>query len=136
MNYGALETVRDEDFVEYFLFFRPNDSSNDDAEELVKHINHLNTKVLEFVDRLSGQYIWHKDRINLIPRFCPSAELRQSFPDTSDGKNKYLPSVKRFPPKLSLLYIIFIAFTNQLSLFDRCRFFSPFQKFCHPICTV
>lgn len=81
---GPLETVRDEDFVEYFLFFRTEDK-NDDAEEFVKHVNHLNTKVLELVDRLSDQYIWHKDRFNLIPRFCPSAELRQSFPDTSDG---------------------------------------------------
>lgn len=81
---GVLETVRDEDFIEYFLFVRTNDK-NEDAEELVKHINLLNTQVLEFVDQLSDQYIWHKDRFNLIPRFCPSAELRQSFPDTSDG---------------------------------------------------
>lgn len=81
---SALETVRDEDFVEYFLFVR-SDDSEEDAEELVKHINHLNTKALELVDRLSKQYLWHKDKFDLIPRFSPSAELRQSFSDTSDG---------------------------------------------------
>ncbi|XP_060881432.1 protein ecdysoneless [Metopolophium dirhodum] len=79
----AVTTVRYEDYVEYFLFVRLDDSE-EDAEEMVKHINHLNTKALELVDRLSEQYIWHKDRFNLIPRFCPSAELRQSFSDTSD----------------------------------------------------
>lgn len=83
-----LETVRDDDFVEYFLFMRSEDDKKD-AEELVKHINHLNKKVLELVHRLSDQYIWHKDQFNLIPRFCPSAELRQSFPDTSDGNAYY-----------------------------------------------
>lgn len=82
-NTRAVTTVRSEDYVEYFLFVRLDDNK-EDAEELVKHINHLNTKTLELVDRLSEQYIWHKDRFNLIPRFCPSAELRQSFSDTSD----------------------------------------------------
>lgn len=82
---SALETVRDDDFVEYFLFVKTDDD-NEDAEEQVKRINHLNNKVLELVDRVSNQYIWHKDRFNLIPRFCPSAELRQSFSDASDGK--------------------------------------------------
>lgn len=87
----ALETVRNEDYVEYFLFVRTDGSGEEDAEELVKRANGLNAKVLGLVDRLSDQYIWHKDRFNLIPRFCPSAELRQSFPDTSDGKhNAYL----------------------------------------------
>lgn len=81
---GALETVRDDDFVEYFLFVQ-SDNTKDDAEDTVKHINDLNTKVLELVERLSDQYIWHKDQFNLIPRFCPSAELRQPFSDTSDG---------------------------------------------------
>ncbi|KAE9544558.1 hypothetical protein AGLY_000099 [Aphis glycines] len=80
---SAVTTVRYEDYVEYFLFVRL-DNSEEDAEELVKHINHLNTKALELVDRLSEEYIWHKDKFNLIPRFCPSAELRQSFSDTSD----------------------------------------------------
>lgn len=86
---SVLETVRDDDFVEYCLFVRPGDA-NEDPEELVKNINHLNTKVLEFVDRLSNGYIWHKDRFNLIPRFCPSAELRQSFSDTSNGNTSIL----------------------------------------------
>lgn len=81
---GVLETVRDEDFVEYFLYVRTNDK-NEDTEELVNHINLLNTQVLEFVDQLSDRYIWHKDRFNLIPRLCLSAELRQSFPNASDG---------------------------------------------------
>ncbi|XP_025409951.1 protein ecdysoneless isoform X2 [Sipha flava] len=85
---SVLETVRDDDFVEYFLFVRPGDG-NEDAEELVKNINQLNTKVLELVDRLSNGYIWHKDQFNLIPRFCPSVELRQSFSDTS---NEILPT--------------------------------------------
>lgn len=80
----ALETVRDDDFVEYFLFVRRDDSA-EDAEELVKRINQLNARVLELVDRMSDQYIWHKDPFNLIPRFSPSAELRQSFSDASNG---------------------------------------------------
>lgn len=86
MDSGALETVRDEDFVEYFLFVRSAAGKDEDTEELVNHVNRLYVDVLKFVDRLSDGYIWHKDRFNLIPRFCPSAELRQSFSDTSDGR--------------------------------------------------
>lgn len=81
---NALETVRDDDFVEYFLFVRPDDN-NSDKEEIEQHIKSLNVKVLEFVTRLSDQYIWHKDQFNLIPRFCISAELQESFSNTSDG---------------------------------------------------
>lgn len=86
---NALETVRDDDFVEYFLFVRP-DNNEIDKEEIEQHIKCLNAKVLEFVNRLSDQFIWHKDQFNLIPRFCLSAELQKSFSDSSDGNECYL----------------------------------------------
>lgn len=86
---GPLETVRDEDFVEYFLFVR-SDDSRDNAEQLTERVDRLKQKALKLVDRLADQYIWHKDRFNLISRFRPSAELRQSFPTgTSDGNAPY-----------------------------------------------
>lgn len=113
---GPLETVRDEDFVEYFLFFRKEDKDGD-AEELVKHTNRLNTEVLELVDRLSDQYIWHKDRFNLIPRFCPSAELRQSFPDTSDGNYCDLSRLSTLSPFSPLLAIFIVACLLNKPLF-------------------
>lgn len=112
---NALETVRDDDFVEYCLFVRPGDA-NEDAEELVKNINHLNTEVLEFVERLSGEYIWHKDRFNLIPRFCPSAELRQSFADTSDGN-----VISKFSLMVGCEPCFFI--------------FQPYRQNCSHLCT-
>lgn len=86
---GALETVRDEDYVEYFLFVRPSSdgSGEEDAEETAKRLKRLNADVLKSADRLSDRYVWHKDRFDLIPRFCPSAELRQSFSSASDGND-------------------------------------------------
>lgn len=86
---SALETVRDDDFVEYFLFVRPDDNKSD-KEEFEEHIKYLNTKVLKLVAKLSEQYIWHKDQFNLIPRFCTTLELQQSFPDTPEGNVYYL----------------------------------------------
>ncbi|XP_050428498.1 protein ecdysoneless [Adelges cooleyi] len=81
----VLETVRDDDFVEYYLFIRP-DVIPKDSEESGRHTNALNDKVLELVEELSNEYIWHKDRFNLIPRFCPAIELRQSLSQYSNNE--------------------------------------------------
>ncbi|XP_050532620.1 protein ecdysoneless [Daktulosphaira vitifoliae] len=85
---NVLETVRDDDFVEYYLFIR-TDIVPKGCEECVNYLNNLNDKILEWVEQSSKQYIWHKDRFNLIPRYCPNDELWRSL--SNNSKNVPLP---------------------------------------------
>lgn len=53
---AATEFIREEDFVEYFLY--PEFTIQESLESLLQDIN-------AFVDEFSRPYIWHKDRFHL-----------------------------------------------------------------------
>jgi hypothetical protein len=61
----ALEIVRNDDFIEYFLFPNINGTSESDEDdalvEILKKINELSTSY-------TSSYIWHKDPINFKAR--------------------------------------------------------------------
>lgn len=61
-----LESVRAEDFIEYFLFpgVRSPDNNSVD-QDLAKVAEHINQIASEY----SGNYIWHKDGFRVVPRF-------------------------------------------------------------------
>lgn len=61
----ALETVRAEDFIEYFLFPPINrESINAENETIVQCINRIN----EIAENYCGNFIWHKDPFRVILR--------------------------------------------------------------------
>lgn len=68
----VLENVREEDFVEYFLF------SLDPAVDFEK----LLTRVTELADQQSQSYIWQKDDFKLIHRNA------SDFPPINDNQGK------------------------------------------------
>lgn len=62
------ETIRADDFVEYFLFpdlSQSNgiDSGNNNASDSLEQIR---TRITEESNKFIGDYIWHKDRFQLI----------------------------------------------------------------------
>jgi hypothetical protein len=54
----ALENVRSEDFIEYFIFPDINESN----EEV---LNELSLKIAEIAKSYTGKYIWHKDQFEI-----------------------------------------------------------------------
>lgn len=63
-----LESVREEDFVEYFLFPEINTNENQlnfNDNELNKLLHNINN----IIELYSVNYIWHKDSFKVTPRF-------------------------------------------------------------------
>lgn len=58
---NVLQTVRSDDFVEYFIFPVKDDDSCSTSEELV----HLLNRILTFITPIVENYIWHKDKFSL-----------------------------------------------------------------------
>lgn len=58
---NVLLKVRDDDFVEYFLF--PVLNTNENEEE--KALKRVNGTVNGTVQKYTGQYLWHKDDFRL-----------------------------------------------------------------------
>ena len=54
----ALEVVKSEDFIEYFLFPDFNGTDENDKEGLLKEIIQ---KINEIAKAFTSKYIWHKD---------------------------------------------------------------------------
>lgn len=61
----ALEIVRNDDFIEYFLF--PSiDHDSEEREDGI--INEFLTQINEISNSYTSNYIWHKDSFNLKAR--------------------------------------------------------------------
>lgn len=65
LNKNLFEIVREDDFVEYFVFLK-NESDDSCAKEL---LTNLSSSVQQVFDKYGSSYIWQKDEIQLIPRF-------------------------------------------------------------------
>lgn len=65
----ALEVVKSEDFIEYFLFPDVNEVDENDKEGMIKE---LVIKINEIAKVFSSKYIWHKDPFEIrIKSFSP-----------------------------------------------------------------
>lgn len=60
-----LETVRAEDFVEYFLFPAPQSPDNNSIDQ---DLDDVAAKINEIATKYCGGYIWHKDGFRVMPR--------------------------------------------------------------------
>lgn len=61
----VLQSVREDDFVEYFIF--PKITSNNEKEEELQ-LNGILKKVWKSVEVYTKDYLWHKDEFKLSPR--------------------------------------------------------------------
>lgn len=77
----STETIRADDFVEYFLF--PDTSANgENAEEFLNtFLNDVSNSIKSFVEN----YIWHKDAFRLIARWGNSNLLNENVSE-NDGE--------------------------------------------------
>lgn len=60
-----LQTIRENDFVEYFLFPQLICDSEKEQENF---LNKLLTKVNKVINKYAQGYLWHKDPLKLTPR--------------------------------------------------------------------
>lgn len=77
---SVLETVREDDFVEYFIFPQLNSNEN---EEIV--LNNYLTKINNAIRNQTKDYLWHKDEFNVTTRPKTSHLLNEDF----DKRGKY-----------------------------------------------
>lgn len=77
------ETIRADDFLEYFLFPDLSEQNeNGDEEKLEK----IRNDILESVRKYVENHIWHKDPFQLIVRDKNSNLLKPSDQDEEEGE--------------------------------------------------
>lgn len=63
---NILESVREEDFVEYYLF--PSIDHTKDNVEQERALREILLKAEEIVKKYTKEYLWHKDEFKLTTR--------------------------------------------------------------------
>lgn len=92
--FGAnLEFVREDDYVEYFIFPKLNSDQQEDTNDdtaIHKQLEDIRTKCLDVVKKLTKErnYIWHKDEFELRVRTCTEQELLLNDESTTTTKEK------------------------------------------------
>lgn len=80
----ATETIRADDFVEYFLFpdvSEVTSGGKQEEENLRELAENINTDIRPYVQN----YIWHKDPFRLIPR-CGNSNLLNEEQKDNEGE--------------------------------------------------
>lgn len=88
--FGAnLEFVREDDYVEYFIFPKLDLDKNED-NAVRKQLEETRTKCMSIVEKLTKErdYIWHKDEFELRVRTCSPQELLLNDESTTTTKEK------------------------------------------------
>lgn len=65
INKNIFEIVREDDYVEYFVFL----NNGLDGSCVKERLTNLSSSVQQVFDKYGSSYIWQKDGIQLIPRF-------------------------------------------------------------------
>lgn len=73
---NVLQNVRNEDYVEYFLYPTKNIIDPDEQERTLKS---LLKEAIKIVEDLSENYIWHKDEFKLTIKSPQSKILEEEF---------------------------------------------------------
>lgn len=68
----ALEFVREDDFVEYYIFPTVLSNNEKDQEEI---LNSTLQRISKTISKYCSQYLWHKDEFRLMPRTKSSCLL-------------------------------------------------------------
>lgn len=88
-----LEFVREDDFVEYFIFPTTKEQTENisNSSDNYTHLEILLQKIKSQVDQITKDYIWHKDEFNLTIRTNAHESLREE-----ENNEKQVP----LPPHL------------------------------------
>lgn len=94
--FGAnLEFVREDDYVEYFLFPKLNEIDNIEEstveeQEVRKQLEEIQGQCMKYVEKLikERQYIWHKDEFQLRIRTCTKQEMLLNDESTTAATTK------------------------------------------------
>lgn len=73
----VLEIVREDDFVEYFIF--PEIGLDCDQNEIKDRLSQVLTSLKNIINKYGSSYIWQKDEISLIQKFeCEKLQVDES----------------------------------------------------------
>lgn len=62
---NALEFIREDDFVEYYVFPTILSNNEKDQEEI---LNSTLQRISKTINKYCSQYLWHKDEFRLWPK--------------------------------------------------------------------
>lgn len=82
---AATETIRADDFVEYFLFPELEQLQGNDSEQKLAN---LLVDVNECVRKFIGDYIWHKEPFQLITRTPETMKMFADYDETGKSQHK------------------------------------------------
>jgi len=93
---GVLESVREEDFVQYYLFPPEIEDVINANEDRQREVKVALSSVESILRKYSQNYIWHKDSFSVIPVTTPLLTLSSeqndkgmSFLSTDSFINKF-----------------------------------------------
>jgi hypothetical protein len=72
---GVLESMREEDFVQYYLFPLQIEDIINANEEKQQYLKAALSRVESIVRKYSQNYIWHKDSFSVSPVTAPLLSL-------------------------------------------------------------
>ncbi|XP_050074004.1 protein ecdysoneless [Anopheles maculipalpis] len=71
-----LQSIREDDFVEYFLFpARPSDPSDVELENCENSLESLLQEVNRLAEAFCQRYIWHRDAFRVVPRLLNDSRM-------------------------------------------------------------
>ncbi|XP_035910549.1 protein ecdysoneless [Anopheles stephensi] len=71
-----LQSIREDDFVEYFLFpARPSDPTDVELENSENSLEPLLQEVNRLADSFCQRYIWHRDAFRVVPRLLNDSRM-------------------------------------------------------------
>lgn len=81
---AATETIRADDFVEYFLFpdLKQSNSIDSGNNNVSDSLEQLRTQIVDESNKFVGNYIWHKDPFQLIVK---TENLKLTNDNDEDG---------------------------------------------------
>lgn len=130
--FGAnLEFVREDDYVEYYLFPKLNETTSSDENEHEKEIRtqleNVREHCMKLVENLIKErnYIWHKDEFQLRIRTCTKQEMLLNDESTTTAattKEKATNSKNAQEGKQNMVIIIIAIIIIIINAFCLCLF--------------
>ncbi|XP_053674786.1 protein ecdysoneless [Anopheles nili] len=88
-----LQSIREDDFVEYFLFpERPSDPSDVELENNENSLEPLLQQVNQLAEIFCQRYIWHRDGFRVVPRLLNDSRMLIAAATGDSETNAKLPS--------------------------------------------
>lgn len=97
MSSNVLKTIREDDFVEYFLFPELSDGQNVSYENNERELINTQSKINSIIESYCSKYIWHKDDFRVTPRLQNANLLLDT--ENGDGESG------KFDTNVTLIFV-------------------------------